>query len=651
MARKKRKPDSQPGPTQRQLLLGLAIVAFLLYAATVTFGYAVDDKIYITGNDFTKDGFGGISKILSTELFTGYFGDEKARVAGGRYRPLSLITFAIEYQLFGQAPWLGHFINALLYASSVVLLLLLLQRLLPKDHDRAPWLAIPVLATAFWAAHPLHTEVVANIKSRDELLSLVAALGAILLMLRHIDTQKRRFAIFAGLAFFASLMAKEGTVTFVVLAPLAVYVFTDTPWRRNLMASIPIVSAFAVYMLIRLLVIGMPESIPNQELMNDPFLESSTAERYATVFHTMGLYIKLLIFPHPLTHDYYPFQIPIIGWSDWRALLSLLLHLVIGIGTVIGLKRRHLLGYAGAFYLISFSITSNLIFPIGTFMNERFMFVPSIGFCLALAWVAHRLPPRALPACLGIVLFAYSAKTIHRSFAWRNDYTLSLTDRETSSNSARIHMTAGSAVVDKAKELSGAERQEMLDLAIACYARSLELYPSYAPAIFGLGTAYHAAGDKAQAIAEFAKCLQLQANMKTALNNIIFVAEEAQKVGDIATATLVYDALKDIPAHALYARIRLGQQAAKSTDFATAEEHFEIAIRLGPNNPYVYNDMGALRVGQVRMGDAAVLFEKASSLDPTNSLFIKRAAVAWEQAGNAQKAAEARRRLAALGGQ
>ncbi|MFT5130808.1 MAG: tetratricopeptide (TPR) repeat protein, partial [Rhodothermales bacterium] len=400
----------------------------------------------------------------------------------------------------------------------------------------------------------------------------------------------------------------------------------------------------------RLAVIGMPEAIPNQELMNDPFLESSTAERFATVFHTLALYLKLLAFPHPLTHDYYPFQIPIIGWSDWRALLSLAIHLAIGIGTLIGLKKRHLLGYAGAFYLISFSITSNLVFPIGTFMNERFMFVPSIGFCLALAWTAQRLPARALPACLGVLLFAYSAKTVHRSFAWCNDFTLNLTDRETSTNSARVHMTAGSAVLDRANTLEGEEREAMLALSFECYQRSLELYPTYRPAIFGLGTAYHAAGDKPGAIAEFAKCLHLQPHMQTALDNIMFVANQAEKSGDVATAKRVYEALAKIPAHAFFAHIRLGQHAAKAEDYATGEAHFEEAIRLNPQSPDARNDLGALRVGQGRMPEAAALFDMASALDPTNALFLQRAAVAWEKAGNAQKAAHARQRLQAVGG-
>jgi Flp pilus assembly protein TadD len=644
MARKKRKSNPDSHPDQRKLLLGLAIFAFLLYAATVTFGYAVDDKIYVTGNEFVQQGFSGIPKILSTELFTGYFGDERARVAGGRYRPLALITFAIEYQLFGHAPWFGHLVNALLYAGCCVLLLLLLQRLLPDK-------PLALFAVLLWAAHPLHTEVVANIKSRDELLSLLAALGALLYMLRHIDSGERKFAIIAGLAFFASLMAKEATVTFVVLAPLAVFVFTDTPWRRNLIATTPLAIAFVVYLIIRLAVVGIQQDIANQELMNDPFLNSSASERYATVFHTMGLYLKLLVFPHPLTHDYYPFQIPIIGWGDWRALLSLLLYIALGIGAVIGLRRRHVVGYAIAFYLLSFSITSNLVFPIGTFMNERFMFVPSIGFCLALAWGLQRVPARALPATLGILLFAYSAKTIHRSLAWRNDYTLTMTDRKISTNSARIHMTAGSAAVDEAKKLGGAAREATMQIAFESFHRAIELYPTYTPAIFGLGTAYYENGDTHAAIAEFANCLKLRPHMRTAMQNINHIREQAEASGDLATAKLVYQAFIEIPEHAVFGNLRLGQMAARAEDFASAEHHFQAALAQAPENPHVHNDLGALRVGQGRMADAAACFDRAAALMPTNPEFLQRAAVAWQQAGNAAKAAEARRRLAALSAQ
>ncbi|MFA5783185.1 MAG: hypothetical protein WC868_13035, partial [Bacteroidales bacterium] len=97
------------------LLFGFVL---LLYANSLFNQYALDDRLMITENQFTKKGFNGIGDILSTDSFVGFFGKQKNLVAGGRYRPLSHITFAIEYALFGFNPFIGHLINILLYAFS-----------------------------------------------------------------------------------------------------------------------------------------------------------------------------------------------------------------------------------------------------------------------------------------------------------------------------------------------------------------------------------------------------------------------------------------------------------------------------------------------------------------------------------------------------
>ncbi|MBE0640560.1 MAG: tetratricopeptide repeat protein, partial [Bacteroidales bacterium] len=83
------------------VLAGLAIV---LYANTLPLDYALDDTLILTGNEFTKQGIRGIPEIMTNDAFTGFFGKQKSLVAGGRYRPLSQVMFAIEYELFGFNP-------------------------------------------------------------------------------------------------------------------------------------------------------------------------------------------------------------------------------------------------------------------------------------------------------------------------------------------------------------------------------------------------------------------------------------------------------------------------------------------------------------------------------------------------------------------
>ena len=141
------------------------VFAFLLYGNTLTHDYTLDDLIVIKDNSFTKKGFSGIKEIFSYDSFTGFFGTEKKLVAGGRYRPLSIATFAVEYAVMGGLnPFLSHLINVLLYALTGSIILILLNRLFKSPTGKPWYLSLAFIATVLFMAHPIHTEVVANIK-------------------------------------------------------------------------------------------------------------------------------------------------------------------------------------------------------------------------------------------------------------------------------------------------------------------------------------------------------------------------------------------------------------------------------------------------------------------------------------------------------
>ncbi|MEL7021688.1 MAG: tetratricopeptide repeat protein, partial [Bacteroidota bacterium] len=113
---------------KRLHLMGIFLLAVLLYANTLTHDYTQDDAIVIYENEFTTQGLAGIPDILKYDTFRGFFKEEgkDQLVAGGRYRPLTLVMFAAEVELFGQSPLVGHLINILLYGLVGVLLYLVL---------------------------------------------------------------------------------------------------------------------------------------------------------------------------------------------------------------------------------------------------------------------------------------------------------------------------------------------------------------------------------------------------------------------------------------------------------------------------------------------------------------------------------------------
>ncbi len=483
-----------------RLVYGIIFLfSFLLYGQTISYDYTLDDSIVIKSNNFTREGIQGIPDLLQYDTFTGFFGIQKKLVAGGRYRPLSLITFAIEYELFGLNPGISHFINILLYGLTGALLYRILLMLLIRFQSKRWYYSIPFITTMLFLAHPLHTEVVANIKGRDEIMTFLGSLWALFLSLKYLQNPRIKYLIYSFIAFFLGLLSKENTITFLAVIPFAVYFFSETKFRQIAIITIPLLLASVIFLLIRQSILGDFSAPVARELMNNPFLDASISEKFATIFYTLGLYLKLIFFPHPLTYDYYPKHIPILSWGDFGAWFSLLLYVAMGVFALWGLKKKSLPAFAIWFYLATLSVVSNLVFPVGTFMNERFVYISSLAFSLVLGWaLVEKLPQwipnqsryvKTLPIILGVLLLSYSLKTWTRNPAWENDFTLFTTDVETSVNSAKGNAAVASKYREAA-EVPGilpAERDKNYRKAIEHWDKALTIHPKYYDVALDLG--------------------------------------------------------------------------------------------------------------------------------------------------------------------
>ena len=174
----------------------LFTLAFLLYANTLGHDFVLDDGIVITENKLVQQGLEGIPGILSKDTFFGFIQTEGREhvVAGGRYRPLSLVMFAVLYQLVGNNAWVFHLLTVLLFAATCVVLYRTLLLLLAR---RETFFAsfFSFTSALLFAVHPIHTEVVANVKSCDEILALLGCLGALFAVLKAFDTGSVKWSI------------------------------------------------------------------------------------------------------------------------------------------------------------------------------------------------------------------------------------------------------------------------------------------------------------------------------------------------------------------------------------------------------------------------------------------------------------------------
>ncbi len=568
----------------------LFTISFLLYANTLGHQYALDDLMLIRENTFTQKGISGMGDIFTNDAFTGFFGEDRQLLEGGRYRPLSHATFALEYELFGLNPFWGHLFNVLLYAFLVCLVFHVLLRLLPGYVMQGKWwISLPFLAALLFAIHPVHTEAVANIKGRDEIMSLLFSLLTLHYFISWIRQKKPLTGILTGLFFLLALLSKENALTFLAVIPIAVYFFTDINLKKNFKYFSLLIVPVVLFFILRYQALGFffGEGRVSAELLNNPFLHAEPAEKYATIFYTLGRYVQLLFFPHPLTHDYYPYHISLMEWGNWQVILSFLLYGFFGIFALFSLKNKNIAGFGVLFFLLTLSVVSNLAVPVGTFMNERFVFMPSLGFAISvgyLLWYGIQKLQRPIyvkylsVGLLLLMILGFSLKTVTRNPVWKDDFTLFTHDVRISENSAKVNVSAGGALIERSGEVfSEVREQEKLQQAVVYLQRGLDIHPRYTSGWILLGNAYTYSGDFQNAYHAYLSAMEISPGHNLVLNNL----------------------------KALGQKSRNEQQAELSVDI------FSKLIEIQPDNPgYLYEKARALE--QLEKIDEALYFFKQS---------------------------------------
>ena len=477
----------------------LVLLSFGIYYTCLPYDYVLDDKIVVSENQYTKQGFQGIWKIMTTESFEGYFGEKKDLVQGNRYRPLSIVTFAIEYGIIGELnPRVSHFINILLYSLTGIVLMMVLMMLFRNFKANHWWFSIPFIAALLYIAHPIHTEAVANIKGRDEIMTMLFSLLALYGSLRYMDTGKISWLIGTTVYYLLGLLSKENAITFLAVIPMTIYFFSNTNWSRLKTIMIWLVIASVLYMILRQNTAGgVNLAQQSKDLMNNPFLGMTSVEKMGSIMYSLGKYIALLFWPHPLSHDYYPYAIPKTSIIAAIPLLSLAAYALMTYFGLKGISKKSVYAYSALFYLATLSIVSNIVINVGTFMNERFVFMASAGFSIAVAYfLVEHLPKltkygRPLGMVLaGIMIIGYSAKSYARVPVWKDALSLNSAAVAISSNSARANSFMATALFDKYKEtlMPNAiktltdEQRNLLDWTAFYANKALSIVPDYSNA-------------------------------------------------------------------------------------------------------------------------------------------------------------------------
>ena len=565
----------------------LLLLSILPYCNTLRAGFTLDDWPNVRENPAVTSG------IDLTEIFA-----TPVPLLAYLYRPLTILTFALNEAVAPGNAAGFHLANVLLHAAVTLLVYVLALQLFSGR--------VALIAAALFAVHPLHTEAVSSIVGRAEVL---AALFGLLTLLATgaADTarslwEKRWWYGCSLLCFSLAVLSKESAVTVLPLVLLYRVTRRADPVIGGMWAEmrslywVPYALCFAVFLFFRFLVIGTFAGVPDQRMspLDNVLGFVPWDVRVRSALGILWDYFGLLNVPLVLSADYSYNQVPLLkSWLSPRCLGGLLVCAAGLLGT---LFARPPVRFSVAFPFVTLLLTANLFFPIGTVKAERLLYFPSVGWVLLAALVCDRLlrVPRyrsAGVAVIMVVVVAFSGRTWLRNADWQDDVALFASTAWTAPQSAKAQYNLGTAL-----QVRGMQTQ-----AVEQFERALTIATWTEGAHFGLGIHHQKAGRVDEAVARYREALGVVPSYHDAHTNLCHVLVTNARFQDAAAACR--NGLRYHPADANLLK-GLGMSFMALGDSDKGVNLLGRALALAPHDDGLRSYMASLGMQMARRDDA-----------------------------------------------
>ena len=607
-----------------QKVIGFLIfaVGFIIYSNTLHHNYALDDFSTIRENRITTGGLKSIPDIFNHFYRYGYY-----NLDDGIYRPLSVAIFAMEWSISPNNPELAHWVNVLLYALSGVILFFSLAKIL-----RGYTLVLPSLAVLLFITHPIHTEVVCNIKSLDEILSFLFSCVALLVLYDYIETRSILKLSAGVLFYFLALLSKEDAITMLACFPLIFYFFKSDKKKEIIISAGGMGLAVLGFLLLRMFVLSKSAHAGAVDALLNPLISATNPlHRFTNEIRLLGYYVRLLIYPNPLLYDYSYNHFPLAPTFDFFSVSAFLAYVGLCIYAVVGFIKKQLLSIGVLFYLIALSVYSNVFFILGVSMAERFIYFASFGFCFSLTILLMKLTKTKIHATsystifkmmeqnrlvmflAFSIAFTYMVLTVKRNRDWKDNYTLFSHDIRYMPNNARAHSFLGNEIIRKVR--GEKDKQLFFDANMAGIAelkRSLAIYPKSVEVLNCIGASYLQIDSMERAKYYYREALQLDPNDMSYMANWYLVKR------DYDQAILLYEKILKRNPNNVDALVYSGIAYGTIKNYSKAIACFQNAVILQPSSPKINYYLSTAYKFNNDSVNSVVYFQKAYSLD--NSL-------------------------------
>lgn len=582
--------------------LALVIIAVLPYLNTLANGFVYDDDVQVLQNPFIRN-FSHLRQIFTTSVFS-YQGG--AQGVTNYYRPLMTLGYLLCHAVFGFHAFGFHLVNIVLNVLVVCLVFAVTRRLF---HDRL----LAFIAAALFALHPIHTEAVDWIAASTDLELALFFLLAFWFYLRLNGREERRtLLLLSGMvvSFALALLSKEPAATLPALATIYEHACRDdrkkTGWRVKLGRYGPLWVVLAVYIVVRTRALGLFAPVVSR-----PQMTSGAVLMAACAL--IGRYVEKLVWPVHLSAAYvFPASIG-----------ALLPRILIGIGIVIVCaalmayfwRRERRVFFAFAWFFLTLAPVLNARWMPEFVFAERYLYLPSIGFCWVVGWLAVRAARRAArapnlwrralvgAACALAVLLA--ARIVLRNRVWKNDFTFYTRTLEAAPNAVVLRNNLGKYYWDRGN-VAEAETQWL-----AAY----RLNPKFVYVLENLGLAGLKQKRYSIAAAYFYDALALSPDDATAHRGL---GEVYHKLGKLDRAENQLQTAVRLAPLSFRARIYLGELYFDEAKYPAAAKQFHAAIHILPT-VRAYFGLGLADWVQGNRVAAESEFRAAHSLDPSDS--------------------------------